>query len=95
MASPSTVYNQHLHDEGRSTKNILHEGSNTKINASFITLIYPLNNVKLKLSKSRTSGDFIGHLRSVKRYVIKNKVKRFILVIDNASFHVSRKTVNL
>ena len=70
---------------------IFYKGLNAKINA-FITLIYPLNKVKFKLSKSRTSGDFIGHLRSIKRYVIKNKVKRFILVIDNASFHVSRKT---
>ena len=79
--------------KGDQQRILFHEGSNTKINASFITLIYPLNKVKLKLSKSRTSGDFIGHLRSIKRYVIKNKVKRFILVIDNASFQVSRKTV--
>ena len=79
--------------KGDQQRILFHEGSNTKINASFITLIYPLNKVKFKLSKSKTSGDFIGHLRSIKRYVIKNKVKRFILVIDNASFHVSRKTV--
>jgi hypothetical protein len=78
--------------KGDQQRILFHEGSNTKINASFLTLIYPLNKVKLKLSKSRTSGDFIGHLRSIKRYV-KNKVKRFILVIDNASFQVSRKTV--
>jgi transposase len=70
---------------------IFHKGSNAKINA-FITLIYPLNKVKFKISKSRTSKEFINHLSSIKRYVIKNKVKRFILVIDNASFHVSRKT---
>lgn len=70
---------------------IFHKGSNAKVNA-FITLTYPLNKVKFKISKSRTSGDFIDHLRSIKHYVIKNKIKRFILVIDNASFHVSRKT---
>ena len=70
---------------------IFHKGSNAKVNA-FITLIYPSNKVKFKISKSRTSKDFINHLSSIKRYVIKNKVKRFILVIDNASFHVSRKT---
>jgi transposase len=78
--------------KGDQQRILFHEGSNTKINA-FITLIYPLNKVKFKLSKSRTSGDFIGHLRNIKLYVIKNKVKRFILVIDNASFHVSTKTV--
>src|SRR6188472_3176139 len=47
--------------------------------------------IKFKISKSRTSKDFINHLSSTKRYVIKNKVKRFILVTDNASFHASRK----
>jgi hypothetical protein len=70
---------------------IFHKGSNAKVNA-FITLIYPLNKVKFKISKSRISYYFINHLRSIKCYVIKNKVKRFILVIDNASFHISRKT---
>jgi transposase len=70
---------------------IFHKGSNAKINA-FITLIYPLNKVKFKISKSRTSKDFINHLRSIKYYVKTNKVKRFILVTDNASFHISRKT---
>jgi hypothetical protein len=70
---------------------IFYKGSNAKINA-FITLIYPLNKVKFKISKSRTSNDFIDYLRSIKHYVKKNKIKRFIMVIDNASFHVSRKT---
>lgn len=70
---------------------IFHKGSNAKVNA-FITLIYPLNKVKFKISKSRISYYFINHLRNIKCYVTKNKVKRFILVIDNASFHISRKT---
>ena len=65
---------------------IFYKGLNAKINA-FITLIYPLNKAKFKIS-----NDFINHLRNIKRYVKSNKVKRFILVIDNASFHVSRKT---
>ena len=68
---------------------IFHKGSNRKINA-FITLLYPSN--KIKLSKSRKSNDFIDHLRSIGNYVKNNKIKRFILVTDNASFHVSRKT---
>ena len=70
---------------------IFHKGSNRKINA-FITLLYPSNKIKFKISKSRTSNDFIDHLRSVGNYVKNNKIKRFILVTDNASFHVSRKT---
>jgi hypothetical protein len=70
---------------------IYHKGSNRKINA-FITLPYPSNKIKFKISKSRTSADFINHLRSIGDYVKDNKIKRFILVTDNASFHVSRKT---
>ena len=70
---------------------IFHKGSNAKVNA-LITLIYHLNKVKFKISKSRTSNDFIDHIRSIKRYVKNNKIKRFIMITDNASFHVSRKT---
>ena len=72
---------------------ILHKGSNEKVNV-FITLLYPLNNgIKFTTSKTRnSSNDFINHLKSIKRYVIKRTIKRFILVIDNASFHVSKKT---
>ncbi len=70
---------------------IYHKGSNIKINA-FITLLYPSNKIKFKISKSRTSADFINHLRSIGNYIKKNKIKRFILVTDNATFHVSRKT---
>lgn len=70
---------------------ILHKGSNDKVNA-FITLLYPLNRIKFNTSKTRISNDFINHLKSIKRYVRKRGVKRFIIVIDNASFHVSKKT---
>jgi len=70
---------------------ILHKGTNDKINV-FITLLYPLNGIKFNTSKTRNSIDFINHLKSIKRYVIKRSIKRFILVIDNASFHVTKKT---
>jgi hypothetical protein len=71
---------------------ILHNGSNEKVNV-FIALLYPLNNgIKFTTSKTRNSNDFINHLKSIKRYVRKRSIKRFILVIDNASFHVSKKT---
>ncbi len=70
---------------------ILHKGSNDKVNV-FITLLYPLNGVKFTTSKTRNSNDFINHLNSIKRYVLQRTIKRFILVIDNASFHVSNKT---
>ena len=73
---------------------IFHKGSNRKINA-FITLLYPSNKVKFKISESRTSTDFIDHLKNIRNYIKKNKIKRFILITDNASFHVSRKTKQL
>jgi hypothetical protein len=76
----------------KGTQNkIFHKGSNRKINA-FITLLYPSNKIKFKISKSRTSTDFIDHLRSIRSHIKKNRIKRFILIIDNASFHLSRKT---
>ena len=34
----------------------------------------------------------IDHLRTIGNYIKKNKIKRFILVTDNASFHVNTKT---
>jgi hypothetical protein len=70
---------------------IFHKGSNGKINA-FITLLYPSNKIKFKITKSRTSTHFIDHLRKIGNYTKKNNIKRFILITDNASFHVSRKT---
>ena len=70
---------------------IYHKGLNEKINA-FITLLHPSNKIKFKISKSRTSADFIDHLRNIGSYIKKCKIKRFILVTDNASFHVSRQT---
>ena len=70
---------------------IFHKGSNRKINA-FITLLYPSDKIKFKITKSRTSTDFTDHLRNIGSYIKKNNIKRFILVTDNASFHVSRQT---
>ena len=78
-------------NRGGAQQKILHKGSNDKVNV-FITLLYPMNGIKFNTSKTRNSNDFINHLNSIKRYVLKRSIKRFILVIDNASFHVSKKT---
>ena len=69
---------------------IFHKGTNDKINA-FITLLYPYNGIKFNTGKTRNSNDFINHLKNIKRYVLKRNVKRFILVMDNASFHVVKR----
>jgi transposase len=70
---------------------IVHKGTSDKVNA-FITLLYPYNGIKFNTGRTRNSDDFINHLKNIKRYVLKRNVKRFILVIDNASFHASKKT---
>lgn len=70
---------------------IIHTGINEKVNA-FITLLYPNNGIKFNTSRTRNSDDFINHIKNIKKYVRKRNIKRFILVIDNASFHVSKKT---
>jgi hypothetical protein len=50
---------------------VLHKGTNDKVNA-FITLLYPLDKIKFNTTeKTRNSDDFINHLKSIKRYVIK------------------------
>jgi hypothetical protein len=86
------IHNKNIHDEKRGEQQkILHKGSNDKVNV-FITLLYHMNGIKFTTSKTRNSNDFINHLNSIKRYVLKRSIKRFILVIDNASFHVSKKT---
>jgi len=76
--------------KGKQQK-VLHKGTNDKVNA-FITLLYPYNGIKFNTSRTRNSDDFINHIKNIKRYVLKRSIKRFILVIDNASFHVSKKT---
>ena len=70
---------------------ILHRGPKGKVNV-FITLLYPLNRIKFTTSMTRNINDFINHLNGIKRYVLKKSIRRFILIIDNASFHVSKKT---
>jgi hypothetical protein len=64
---------------------MFHKGSNRKINA-FITLLYPSNKIKFKISKSRRSTDFIDHFRSIGNYIKKNKIKRFILITGIGSW---------
>src|SRR5919106_4106263 len=91
MATSSTIHNHNIYEKRGEQQKILHKGSKDKVNV-FITLLYPLNGIKFNTSKTRNSNDFINHLNSIKRYVRKRSIKRFILVIDNASFHVSKNT---
>ena len=91
MVTSATIHNQDIHDERGEQQKILHKGSNDKVNVFITLLLYPMNGIKFTTSKTRNSQDFKNHLNSIKRYVLKRSIKRFILVIDNASFHVSKK----
>ncbi|HEX2406786.1 MAG TPA: hypothetical protein VHJ38_06205 [Nitrososphaeraceae archaeon] len=65
------IHNQDIHDKKRGEQQkILHKGSNDKVNV-FITLLYPLNRIKFNTSKTRNNNDFINHLKSIKRYVLR------------------------
>ena len=92
MGSHATLHITRTYMKRGEQQKVLHKGTNDKVNA-FITLLYPLDKIKFNTTgKTRNSNDFINDLRNIKRYVIKRGIKRFILVIDNASFHVSKKT---
>ncbi len=80
---------------------ILHKGSKNKVNV-FITLLYPLNGIKFTTSKTRNSNDFINHLKSIKRYVQKEKYQEIhpcnrqcIISCKQKDKTVYRKTVRL
>lgn len=77
------IQQEHTRKEGEQQK-IIHKGTKEKVNA-FITLLYPYNGIKFNTT---------GKTRNSRRYLMKRNVKRFILVIDNASFHVSKKSTN-
>jgi hypothetical protein len=70
----SLIENRRNTYDKEEQENIFNNGANKKVNA-FITLLYLTNKVKFKISRSRTSNDFIDHLRNVKGYMKNNRVK--------------------
>ena len=71
---------------------ILTPGKNKRVNV-FITILWPLKEIKWNVFNRRRSKEFIQHLRELV-YLIKRKgYKRVILVIDNASQHKSKRTM--
>jgi transposase len=66
-------------------------GINRRINA-FITGFWPSRRLRYSLHRRRRSLEFTKHLESVLRYMKRKGYRRLILIMDNASFHLSRAT---
>jgi len=66
-------------------------GINRRINA-FITAFWPSKRLRYSVYKRRRSREFTKHLESVLRYMKRRSYRRLILIMDNASFHLSRTT---
>lgn len=66
-------------------------GVNRRINA-FITAFWPSKRLRYSVYRRRRSLEFTKHLQSVLRYMKRKGYRRLILIMDNASFHLSRTT---
>jgi transposase len=70
---------------------ILTPGVNKRINA-FITILWPSKKVIYSVCRRRRSREFKRHLRNVLRRMRSHKMRRIILILDNATSHHSRET---
>jgi transposase len=66
-------------------------GVNRRINV-FITAFWPSKRLRYSVYRRRRSLEFTKHLQSVLRYMRRKGYRRLILIMDNASFHLSRTT---
>jgi transposase len=66
-------------------------GINRRINA-FITAFWLSKRLRYSVYRRRRSLEFTKHLESVLRYMKRKGYRRLILIMDNASFHLSRTT---
>ena len=74
--------------EGEQQK-IEHNGSRKKFSA-YISMLWPDQKLMYDFYDVMNSNNTINHLENLKKYVMKIRWKRLILIWDNASFHISR-----
>jgi len=74
--------------EGEQHK-IEHNGSRKKFSA-YISMLWPDQKLMYDFYDVMNSNNTINHLENLKKYVMKIRWKRLILIWDNASFHISR-----
>ncbi len=67
-------------------------GVNRRIN-TFITLLWPSKKKLHHIRRRRRSREFKEHLQQLLRYIKRHRLKRIILIMDNATIHRSRETM--
>jgi DDE superfamily endonuclease len=73
--------------EGEQQK-IEHNGSRNKF-STYISMLWPDQKLMYDFYDVMNSKNTINHLENLKKYVMKIRWKRLILIWDNASYHVS------
>jgi DDE superfamily endonuclease len=68
---------------------IEHNGSRNKF-STYISMLWPDQKLMYNFYDVMNSNNTIDHLENLRKYVMKIRWKRLILIWDNASFHVSR-----
>jgi len=68
---------------------IEHTGSRKKFSA-YISMAWPDQKLMYDFYDVMNSDNTIDHLEKLRKYVMKIRCKRLILIWDNASFHISR-----
>jgi DDE superfamily endonuclease len=76
--------------EGEQLK-IEHNGSRKRFSA-YISMLWPDQKLMYYFYDKMNSINTIDYLEKLKKYVIKSKWKRLILIWDHASFHISKRT---
>jgi DDE superfamily endonuclease len=67
---------------------IEHTGSRKKFSA-YISMVWPDQKLMYDFYDVMNSNNTIDHLEDLRKYVMKIRCKRLILIWDNASYHVS------
>lgn len=76
--------------EGEQLK-IEHNGSRNRF-STYISMLWPDQKLMYDFYDEMNSINTIDHLENLRKYVIKSKWKRLVLIWDHASFHVSKMT---
>jgi hypothetical protein len=76
--------------EGQQYK-IEHNGSRKRFSA-YISMLWPDQKLMYDFYDKMNSINTIDYLENLRKYIIKSKWKRLILIWDHASFHISKMT---
>jgi DDE superfamily endonuclease len=76
--------------EGYQQK-IEHNGSRNRFSA-YISMLWPDQKLMYYFYDRMNSKNTIDYLERIRKYVIKSRWKRLILIWDHASFHISKMT---